>query len=287
MKNVLQSRSLVVLVAVSCAAIAAALILRAWFAQPPSITYANQNTADNHRLQSAIHGNDVSVPQAGNGTENSDSESLRQVAAQIAKKAGKAWPELGVIPDHAQALEQDLERVLVAIFTADFSIYEAYMSERGARLDGIAKGSTDAFIEWELYDAKQPELDEDLPEADRRRYIWNNPAPRGMAFSSVDPDSARAGIGLRMTMNSSEWPHPGYYGAMSSFAPATGRLQQADADALYTSPSAAWVTFLAKMESGMQTRIRLTFVYNKTSRKWIPISIEMSPDPGYRPFPII
>ena len=128
--------------------------------------------------------------------------------AQIAKTAGKAWPELGVIPDHAQALEQDLERVLIAIFTADFSIYEAFMAERGSKLDEIAKGFADAMIEYGLYDPKQPELAEDLPDADRVRYIWNNPTPRRMAFAVVDSDSTRPGIGFNTMNNSPDWPHP-------------------------------------------------------------------------------
>lgn len=287
MKTALQGRSLFVLAAVSCTVIAAVLILRAWFTQPPSIKPANQHTDVNQQPPSAIHKNGVSAQQTANGTESSNHESLRHAAAQIAKTAGKAWPELGVIPDHAQALEQDLERVLIAIFTADFSIYEAFMAERGSKLDEIARGFTDAMIEYGLYDPKQPELAEDLPDADRLRYIWNNPAPRRMAFAVVDPDSTRPGIGFNTMNNSPDWPHPGHYGQLSLYAPVTGRLQEAEGVTLYHSPRAAWVTFKATMQSGMQTRFCLHFVYNKTARAWIPFNIEMAPDGDHRPFPIL
>lgn len=209
------------------------------------------------------------------------------IASEIATAAKREWIANGLDEAKATQLSDDVGIILTALFTPDFQKYHHLMTSRGLALDAMATSLADQLIAWEFYPANTPELASDRPIEQRIAYVWNHPNERRVEWSSVRIPSLAVGFGLVIDGREHAWPYPGNYAQMSVYIPPHGRLTVTDGEAVNASKDSAWISIEGRFKSGMQTRTRINFYYDKSMANWVPLNIVFGTDGDHRPFPLL
>ncbi|HZW05783.1 MAG TPA: hypothetical protein VFF65_01565 [Phycisphaerales bacterium] len=194
--------------------------------------------------------------------------------ATPARAAAAQLAERGLDARLADAFARDAAAALDAVARPDFDAFERSARARGQDYDHMATGFCDSLDAWKLYPAEPsatPAASRDLRE--RLRAAWNDPAPRGMKWQDVRPAAVRSGLKMTVPSGSTAWPHTGYYAQLSLLTPPGGRLTADRAAELEKSGRTAWLAVPVRFSDGVETSVRLVFMYDDGSASWLPLSM--------------
>jgi hypothetical protein len=194
-------------------------------------------------------------------------ERSEELATRLADAAAERWSSTGVPSGDAQRLRDDLAGIVQSYLDSDLDRYQSLMIERGGRLNEKKAEKLVRTYMRKRYEPSEEGWDS-RPIADLVEAAWAQPERRGAKWRALDLDRLDAGtgwvVGPQDTAKSLDI-------MLTMFdTPDQPALVQA---AQSGAARSAWVQFPVAFEDGAASELRITFVLDERTQRWIPLRL--------------